>query len=374
MKNRKTKIGFFAITCSALVIFSIMFMIRDGSEKRKTAFIDVVPGGSKLYIEDDDLVINGWDSYGVTYFFIPSYAKITKISYERSGLKIYDKDGSLLETPRFNTEQEVTVESGDGQRIPYKIGFFQSDNLYTINLDISDYEFDRLSRENYIPLSINVLSPSGTKVCADNKAMIKGRGNSTWEQVLKKSFDIRLSEKYSLLNETKSEKWVLLANAIDNTKICNKMAFDTAVDIGLPYITESEWADVYINGLYYGNYLICHEPDISGEDLNIGDLQKENKAFFINPVPANTGNIVGYDYNENVRDISGGYLFSVGEIFRERKCGFYLPSGVPFYLKSPNNASMRELQYISSFVTEIDKEIYNIPENIDKYSFSRRFC
>lgn len=373
MKNRKEKVGFIIITCFTLVFFSIFFLIKDVSVKQKTAFIDVVPGGSKLYIADDDLVINGWDSYGVTYFFIPSYAKITDISYERSNLKIYDKDGSLLVTPQFNTEQEVTVDTDDGQRIPYKIGFYQSDNLYTVNLDIPDNELDRLSRETYIPLSINVISPSGTTVCADSKAMIKGRGNSTWEQVLKKSFDIRLSEKCSVLNETRSEKWVLLGNAIDNTKICNKMAFDTASDIGMPYITESEWADVYINGLYNGSYLICREPDIGVEDLNIGDLQKENRVFFVNPVPADTGNIVGYDYNENVKDISGGYLFSVGEIFRERNCGFYLPSGVPFYMKSPNNASIRELQYICSFVTEIDSNIYDIPDNIDKYSFARRF-
>lgn len=375
MKTSKRKIAFIVISCFTFIVLAVLFLIKEESTQRKTAFIDVVPGGSKLYIEDNDLVINGWDSYGVTYFFIPSYARITEISYERSNLKIYDLDGSLLETPQFNIVQDVAVDTEDGQRVPYRIGFFQSDNLYTVNLDISDNEPDGLILGKYIPLSINVISPSGTKICDDTEAMIKGRGNSTWEQVLKKSFDIKLSEKITILNETGSDKWVLLANAIDNTKICNKMAFDTAADIGLPHITESEWADVYINGIYNGNYLICRETDISGEDLDIGNLQKENRAYSPNPVRTTTGNIVGYDYNENVKDISGGYLLSVGELSSKRKCGFYLPSGVPFYLKSPNNASMRELQYISSFVTEIDSNIniHNVPDNIDKYSFSRRF-
>lgn len=373
MKNSKTKIGFFAITCSALVIFSIMFMIRDGSEKRKTAFIDVVPGGSKLYIEDDDLVINGWDSYGVTYFFIPSYAKITDISYERSNLKIYDMDGKLYEKPLFNTDQEVMVDSENGQKIPYKIGVYQSNSIRTINIVTPNNDLDELRTDNYISISINMISPTGILEFVDEKATMKGRGNSTWEMVLKKSYEIKLSKEYSLLNETKSDKWELLANAIDNTKICNKMVLDTAVDIGMPYISESEWADVYINGLYYGNYLLCKEPHISSDDIDIGNLQKENKQFFFEPKPYEGSDMFCYDYPEEVQDISGGYLLSVGELYRGRNCGFYLPDGVSFYLKSPDNASVRETEYISSYIREIDSNIDKKPKNIDYFSFARRF-
>ena len=326
-----------------------------------------------MYFEDMDLVIDGWDSYGVTYFFIPSYARINGLDFSGSKLKIYDKNGVLLEKPSFNTIQEVLVDSEDGERVPYKLGIYQSDNLYTINITADQNDLDSMNTRDYIPISISMISPSGATEYSDPHSAMKGRGNSSWDMVLKKSYDIRLAEEYPLLKETKFDKWVLLANALDNTKICNKMVLDAASDIGMPYITESDWADVYINGEYNGNYLICKEPHISSDDVDIGNLQKENNKYFANAPKRDKGNIKCHDYKESVPDITGGYLFSVGELYRERNCGFYLPSGISFYLKSPDNASMREMEYISSYVERVDRSLNETTDYIDPYSFARRF-
>lgn len=360
-------------TCFVFIIVAVWFSLLDSPGRGRTAFIEVVPGESRLYFEDLDLVIYGWDSYGVTYFFIPSYARISGLDFSGSKLKIYDKNGVLLETPEFNTVQEVLVDSEDGELIPYKLGIYQSDGLYTINITADQNDLDSLNTRDYISVSISMISPSGAVEYSDSHSTMKGRGNSSWDMVLKKSYDIRLAEEYPLLKETKSNKWALLANALDNTKICNKMVLDTAADIGMPYITESDWADVYINGVYNGNYLICKEPHVSSDDVDIGNLQKENNEYFDNAPKYDKGNIKGYDYKESVPDITGGYLFSVGELYRERNCGFYLPSGISFYLKSPDNASKREMEYISSYIERIDRSLAKTTDSIDRYSFARRF-
>lgn len=97
----------------------------------RIGYIYVKLGEGKLYIDDAGLIIDAWDCYGTTYFFIPSYARISRISYERSPLNIYSVNGILLEEPIINTVQEVLVETEDGEGILYNIGFF-SQTIFTL--------------------------------------------------------------------------------------------------------------------------------------------------------------------------------------------------------------------------------------------------
>lgn len=106
---------------------------------------------------------------------------------------------------------------------------------------------------------------------------IKGRGNSTWSMP-KKPYNITLykNEKYDsveknttkekliLNSKTESKKWTLLANYFDNALIRNKIAFDLAKDmeIGLA----SQFVDLWMNGEYLGNYLLCLKKDYKKPD------------------------------------------------------------------------------------------------------------
>lgn len=341
----------------------------------ETGYIEIKPGESKIYIPHAGITVEGFDNNGITYFFIPSYARIRDLNYDRSELKMYSEDGELLCVPDFGTIQDVSVESSDGERIPYRAAFFQSDNLYTLEIEMKNADLADVTLDRYSDISVKLISPEGQMECKEDKALIKARGNSTFGE-LKKAYEIKLPHKEALMGMQKSDKWAMLANVKDNTKICNKMAYDTAAAIGMEYVTPSDWADVYIDGVYWGNYLLCHEPDIGEDDLNIYDLEKANRPYF-NEERSYTGEgIRAYTYDEDPKDISGGYLFSVDPDNEKAKAGFYASDDLFFRIKSPNNASLEEVRYIRDIVDRADEAIMgldrDIPE-IDPESFAKRY-
>ena len=106
-----------------------------------------------------------------------------------------------------------------------------------------------------------------------NKDMsIKGRGNSTWSMP-KKPYNMTIykNDKYKEKDKVrfidggdKSNKWTLLANYFDNALIRNKVAYDLAQDmeIGL----DSQFVDLWMNGEYLGNYILCQKKDYKHHD------------------------------------------------------------------------------------------------------------
>lgn len=284
-----------------------------------------------------------------------------------------------MEQPEFESVQEVFVDSLDGDRVPFKIGFYRSKNLHTLNIKMHNTNIGDVGLKDYTDISVEIISPDGFVEYSEDEAQIKARGNSTYGME-KRAFEIKLSGDVSFMGMTKSDKWVLLANARDNTKMCNKMVFDTAAAIGMEYVTESDWADVYIDGIYWGNYLLCHEPDIGKDDLDIKNLQKDNAPFY-NPGRCYEDNeMKGYYYDQNPADISGGYLLSIDPNSDRAKAGFYLDKNIFFRIKSPRNASKEEVEYIRDFMLKVGQEIDggNNDEDsdiayIDPKSFAKRY-
>lgn len=368
------------IILPTVVIVALLW--RAASDRMDTGkgMVHIEPGASYIYLEDCDIRINGWDSYNVTYFFFPSYAKISSLDYTDTEFKIYSPEGSLLEHPETGKILDVMVGNKMEELTPYKVAFFCSGNLYTVQLEMPDNSLQDIERGIYIPTSIKVISPEGNVEYAEGSAEIKGRGNSSWEFSLKKPYEIRLPSEVSLAGMKASNKWTLLSNQLDKTRMLNKIVFDTSKDIGMEYAIESDWIDLYANGEYVGNYLLCHEPHIGSGDLDIYNLQKANQPYFDEAVPFETGNMKGFIYKENPTEISGGYMIEFSPIYYENKdCGFRSKTGNMFCLKSPDNASKEELELISGFVNRFEQEIYvnNTIDTeykyLDKYSFARRY-
>ena len=328
MKKRHV---FFTVTLFLLAMV-IIIVYGVSVDKVKTGYMSVKPGESKIYT-DSGFEIEGWDDYGVTYFFIPSFEEINRLCYDRSDIKLFNPDGSLFETPVIDSIQDVLVGENTEETVPYRVGLFRSRNLHTVMIDMGDKDIYDISRDNYETASITVISPSGAEEYKESKAQLKGRGNSTWTLCEKKSFDLKLPEKEHLMNMKSSDKWVLLANVFDKTKLCNKMVLDTASAIGLEHITESDWADVYINGVYWGNYLICQEPDVGRES-----------EWLISVEPA-----------------------------EDKGKGFWLDDNIHFRVSKPSDITDGQLKDIAEYVKSIDRSGDGIEDRVDIYSFARRY-
>ncbi len=110
----------------------------------------------------------------------------------------------------------------------------------------------------------NILQTSDGKVIPD--VSIRGRGNSSWAQP-KKPFNITLPSNYSLLGLPPAEKWVLIANQLDNTMLRNDIAFHLSEMLEMPYARQGKFFELYINSEYQGLYYLTHKISTNKNDV-----------------------------------------------------------------------------------------------------------
>ena len=85
----------------------------------------------------------------------------------------------------------------------------------------------------------------------DSESTVKVRGNST-SSGAKKPYNIKLSAKKDVLEMGRAKKWCLLANMYDKTMLRNKLSYDFAAEIGMDFVSSSEFVELYLNGEYRG--------------------------------------------------------------------------------------------------------------------------
>lgn len=341
------KRGHILLFCSTIATLGLFIVLKHGFLQlpRITGYLSSgTTDGNVLYIEEYDLTILGIDKDGVTYFCLPSFADLTDIDMTASATKIRLSDGSVLSKPCIGMIQDVLVDMENGDRVPWKICFMKSENIYSVFVDMKGTDIEDIDHDVYSPIDVTVVSPMGRLICKNDEGMIKGRGNATWDlggfYPEKRPYEIRFLEKHSLGSISPVRKWTLLANAYEGTGILNKMVFDTAKDMDMPYVTNAEWVDLYAGGRYLGNYLVCSEPQVSAS--YIADI--------------------------------GGFLLEKNDMYYEEKAYGIRTSHDAFTIKAPDILSEKELDDIQTFLEKIDSGLYSnegLPTDIDIDSFVR---
>ena len=278
----------------------------------------------------------------------------------------------------------VTVKNGDRNDV------ITHDGRYTVSYGKGEFVLNVISSENLPALFIETESGSLEKIHADKEykeagslrvfeygafseaqvlSSVKGRGHTTWE-FDKKPYNIKFAEKTPLLGMDAAKKWCLLANAADPSLIRTDIAFALAKEIGIPYTCDSRHADVYINGDYQGNYLVTEAVETAQDRVEITDLDDLNEAANPGVVikelplrssggPIECGSRRWTDIPVSPADITGGYLleYDAEDSYANETNGFVSAGGQYVTVKSPERASEKEIDYISSYVSEAEEAL-----------------
>lgn len=202
---------------------------------------------------------------------------------------------------------------------------------------------------------------------------IKGRGNSTWD-FAKKPYNIKLKTSSDLLGMGKGKGWCLLANYTDRSLLRNRIVYNLAEEVGIPFIMDSRNIDLYINGDYMGSYLITEKIEIGKTRVNITDLEAATSE-------ANGGaDLADYEqkskndsneYQEGHRkwvdvpndpeDITGGYLLEMElpERYKDEISGFVTTGGQAVTMKCPECVSKAQIDYIADFYQKVEDALYS---------------
>ena len=253
------------------------------------------------------------------------------------------------------------------KKYPLTVCFSQNIPAVFITTESGSLSYIHENKENKESGNIRVYE-NGKMTLDSELKQIKGRGNATWF-CPKKPYNIKFDSKTALLGMAKAKKWTLLANYADKSLIHNAFAWEFSDELGLMYGSEYRHVDLYINGEYLGNYVVCESVEVGGNRVDIEDLEDANEDanpdIDIEELPRGgtgaNGAVQPYtakgsrkwvEIPQNPENISGGYLleYEYGKRYDAEASGFVLPNGQSVVIKSPEYASKAQVNYIADYV------------------------
>ena len=347
-----------------------------------SVFLAVAVGAADLSVEASDERI--FDADG-TKFYLPSYVSPSSVKLVHDGTKavkymspdktwvnlnsgdVLDLTPFLQETPAGQKTYVLTVNVGGSSK---KLYFYFADSLPSVHVTTTlgrDYIAANNAKDT--ETSVTIINRDGSYEYADsvNGSTIKVRGNAT-KAYAKKPFQIKLTEKADLFGMGQSRTWILLANYDDQSLIRNNIMYQIGALLGMD-TCQFISVDLWLDGQYYGVYLLCEKVNISSERIDIVELEKLNDALnatYEETATKVTTGIPGtiiteYAYVEGVinpEDITGGYLIELDNNYWSGElCYFITENGSHYVVKSPEYASKEQVEYIATLFGEMEEAI-----------------
>ena len=170
---------------------------------------------------------------------------------------------------------------------------------------------------------------------------MRGRGNSSWQQAQKKPYKLKFKDKVDFFGMGKSKDWVLLANALENSFIRNRMTFWLGDQVGMQWSPQSVPVELVVNGKYYGLYYLSEQVKIEESRLNIDKLS---------------------DTDTSGAEVTGGYIIDeidyedsdvAGSFPTKNNMRFVISS--PDFTEKPNSA---QEGYIKDYLQKTEDAIF----------------
>jgi hypothetical protein len=196
-----------------------------------------------------------------------------------------------------------------------------------------------VDRETEIPAKMQIWGDS-TAVSEIMDLTIRGRGNSSWTDMPKKSYKIEFEKKQSMLDMPKDKDWALIANYADKTLMRNYLMYNLSANLGAYYSPRCEFVELYINEEYLGVYLLTETIKIG---KNRVDIPNSDDSYIV-------------EMRENYRN-NQQIVFSYGLKVDS--------SGKPFRIHAPKNATSETLAIIQEYLQNFEEFLSTIKPTID---------
>ena len=332
------------------------------------------------------------DEYGQEYmhesysFYLPSHISPSAVKIKLASyvdMTYADKNGEYREIkasePIDLRPYKTSSQNGVAYVLPVKYNdidyyliFRFASSLPSVNIQTTlAVEKILANGKKDTAVKTTVLDKNGEIVHSDGLygGELKVRGNAT-AAYAKKPFQLKLSHKTDLFGMGSDKTWLLLANYDDQSLLRNSIMYTLGKFLGMQ-TTEFISVDVFINGRYYGVYLLCEKVQIDKGRLEIFDLEEENDLLngeyrqYATTVTSgaliDSTVLVEYRYIEGVinpSDISGGYLIELdNNYYKDELCYFVTEFGSHYVIKSPEYASREEVEYIAKLFADMEEAI-----------------
>jgi hypothetical protein len=192
-----------------------------------------------------------------------------------------------------------------------------------------------VSEDDYVDATLTITDSNNPSNNYSGTMGIKGHGNSTWVMP-KKPYRLNLDSKAPLLGMTSDSNWILLANYDDKSMLRTSLAFQISQIMGMAWTPSTAFAEVYINGVYWGVYQMSEKVEVSKARLDIGSID---------------------DTDNSGTDLTGGYIGEVdhsdGETFM-----FTSKVGLPIGIADPDPPTIEQSTYFTTNFAIAEGSLY----------------
>ncbi len=334
-------------------------------------------GGVTLWVSGDGNqgvdAIEWYLNKNVYYLFLPGNVDRAGLRIGFSGteqLKIGGETVQKGDSASVLPDEKTVITDARGKK--YTLQVMQgSANLPALYITTESGTLDKIhaKKTNKEAGSLIFVTPEGEKAYDGALTQIKMRGNSS-TTFKKKNYQIKLEDGANLMGMGKSRTWILTGNSRDKSLLRNQITLDMAMHSGLSYTPEHISAEVYINNQYMGLYLFSEKVMIDDDRVAITDLEAMNEnlngnveeAAMVGPKKATKGQFKAYQLAKDPEDITGGYLIefeSYPSRFKEEASAYHTTRAMTLVIKSPEYASVAQMEYISAFMQGFENAIFS---------------
>ncbi|MBQ7631543.1 MAG: CotH kinase family protein [Paludibacteraceae bacterium] len=188
--------------------------------------------------------------------------------------------------------------------------------------------------------SVNTKYPSLGSASAPIEAMIKGRGNWTWNGFDKKPYKIKFTEKTKVLGMPNNRHWCLQAGADDWLGFMrNPLGHKLSKAMGLRWTPRMRPVELVLNGEYKGFYFLTEHVRIASHRVHI----KEQAEGETHP-----------------DSITGGWLVEIDNYQSDNNIAFEEGNGqwVMISLREPKELSSAQRSYLEQQIYAINDVLY----------------
>ena len=220
-------------------------------------------------------------SEGICYAFLPAYADLTGLqcSYGDEVVSVslgghVLSRGQSIETVEVGLAYELVITDQMSNTVEYPFVFLQSEELPAVFIETVSGSLDYVNavKGNEERGNLTCITADGTLDSRGVVSKIKGRGNTSWSSNgARNQYNVRLKEAASVLGMKSARNWFFQSNTFDNSMMKNKLSYDLAREIGVPYAVDARFADFYCNGEYMGAYLICEKIEVAENRIDPGN-------------------------------------------------------------------------------------------------------
>ena len=265
------------------------------------------------------------------HLFLPISISITCLFYACSNSD-YVNIANTNDNTNKNTSTEIS-SSGTTSYIPLDDTEYPYAGIPRFVIETENLRQIR-DRETEIPAKMQIYGAQAP----ESEIMdltIRGRGNTSWTDMPKKSYKIEFDNKQALLGMPKDRDWTLIANYADKTLMKNYLMYHLSTKLGAYYSPRCAFVELFLNKEYLGVYLLTEKIKISKNRINI---PQNNDSYVI-------------EFDSKIRNDEQAIHSSILSTNSKDKI---------YRIHEPRNANQATLNKIENQITSFEKYLKGI--------------